>query len=103
MSMAFDTINRGKLWAKLVGWKIPSGLLKLIIQLHGNSWTVVNLGKNGALSSRVETPNGLRQGCILAPILFSIFIADVMVPLKAVRVFPPKLGGGRDWCNFLCR
>ena len=93
MSMAFDTINRGKLWSKLVEWKIPRGLLKLIIQLHGNSWTVVNLGKNGALSSRVETPNGLRQGCILAPILFSIFISDVLAPLKAVRAFPPKLGG----------
>ena len=91
--MAFNTFNRGKLWIKLIKQKIPLELLKLIMKLHEKAWTSVILGKGGAQSARINTPNGLRLGSILAPILFSLNIVDVPDSLNTPRAYPPKLNG----------
>ena len=69
---AFDSVDRRALWKALRSTGVPDILIDLIAALHENTGTQVRSGKN--LSNRFHTSSGVRQGCILAPALFSIAI-----------------------------
>ena len=55
------------LWKALRGRGIPDILLDLIVALHENTSVRVRLGKQ--LSDPLPTTSGVRQGCVLAPVL----------------------------------
>jgi hypothetical protein len=60
---AFDRVPRDMLWKVLSKLGVPDKLVRLIAVLHSKA--VVRLD-----GTDVESSNGVRQGCILGPILF---------------------------------
>ena len=75
LSKAFDTVNREALWKLLAKFGCPPKMITLISALHdGMTATVV---ANGGESESFESSVGVRQGCVLAPILFNLFVSAI--------------------------
>uniref|UniRef100_A0A670J379 Reverse transcriptase domain-containing protein n=1 Tax=Podarcis muralis TaxID=64176 RepID=A0A670J379_PODMU len=92
LKQAFDRISRKQLWTKLAATKIDRRLLHLIISLHTNTFLRIRLNK-GLVSNPVTTTRGVRQGCLLAPALFSFYINSLVTHMANDAFHPPKLAG----------
>jgi len=73
---AFDTVNRSTLWMVLRKFGCPDQFTNLIAALHTGMKASVNL--EGDFSAPFEITNSVKQGCVLAPTLFSIYLNMVM-------------------------
>ena len=73
---AYDTVNRPALWGVLEHIGISSKILRLIKDLHTGTRSSVRV--RGRKSKPFEVNRGVRQGCILAPGLFNIFLDHVL-------------------------
>lgn len=82
---AFDSPDRNAIFYKLTEIGFSTKIIKILEALYKNTeaaiWT-----KDGFTQS-FETKSGLKQGCLLSPILFSLFIND----------FPKCIGSGLQW------
>lgn len=87
---AFDYINQNILWSKLKRWGIPRPLLDLLINLHKETWIQIKLGDGSLLSTQITTNKGLKQGCVLAPTLFNLFLGDLIPMLNSCNSHAPK-------------
>ena len=80
MTKAFDLVNYAKLFVKLKDRLSPLFLRLLsFIYLHQNcevSW-------NKCKSSEFSVLNGVKQGAVLSPVLFSVYINDLFDLLKS--------------------
>ena len=75
LKKAFDTVNRNMLFAVLERFGCPPNFLALIKALHSNNTATVRVG--GELSDAFEITMGVKQGCVLAPLLFNVFLLAV--------------------------
>ena len=76
-SKAFDSVNREALWYKVHhNFGIHGPFLTLLKSLYENVQSAVKVNNN--LSDWFEVHNGVKQGCILSPSLFSMFINDLV-------------------------
>jgi hypothetical protein len=73
---AFDRVNREYIWRSLTKRGIPEKIVSLIKASYNNSRCSVL--HNGQLSNSFEVKQGVRQGCILSPILFLVVIDDIL-------------------------
>ena len=80
LSKAYNRVNRSKLWIKLKALGTSPGLLEAIKSTYQFHNEIYKIG--GDTSSPNYLRNGLRQGSVLSPILFIIYINDL---LKAVQ------------------
>lgn len=72
---AFDRINRNELWRILYNRGIPLHLVEVIRNIYNNSKIQIA----GDTQIRVEEVNlGLRQGCSMSPILFNIYMDEIL-------------------------
>ena len=76
LTKAFDTVIRTGLWLMLERLGCPPKFLQMVIQLHENQRGQVRL--NGDLSEPLPISNGVKQGCVLEPTLFSIFFSMML-------------------------
>lgn len=76
LTKAFDTVSRKGLWMIMERLGCPPKFLSMIIQLHEDQRGQVRL--NGNLSEPFPIINGVKQGCVLAPTLFSIFFSTML-------------------------
>ena len=76
LTKAFDTVSRTGLWLILERLRCPPKFLQMVIQLHENQRGQVRL--NGDLSEPFPISNSVKQGCVLAPTLFSIFFTMML-------------------------
>ncbi|KAJ1205520.1 hypothetical protein NDU88_000954 [Pleurodeles waltl] len=90
-NVAFDHMERTKLWSKLLDWGIPWPLLDLLMALHTDTWVQVKLGERMHLSRPLPTSKELKQGCVLAPTLFNLFLADLAQALDNYNLHVPRL------------
>ena len=74
LTKAFDSVNHKALWKKLQSYHISTKMLNILMSVYENVQSAV-LSSIG-VSSFFRCEVGVRQGCILSPILFSIFIND---------------------------
>lgn len=91
LKAAFDRVNRNSLWEKLRAWGMSSKLLDAIIALHSETWAKVKLGGGCTITASIYTQQGLKQGCVLAPSLFNLFLADIIKYMHAADCHPPNL------------
>ena len=66
---AFDSVSRDALWRVLRLRGIPTALVELISSLYTGSESAVKCG--GTSSDFFPVTTGVKQGCVLAPTLFS--------------------------------
>lgn len=80
----FDFVGRGFLWHEynLLGMK--KRLLMLIQRLYSNTSCQIRFSASGNLSESIPINRGIKQGCILAPTLFNLYIND-LAPFLAKR------------------
>lgn len=75
LSKAFDTVQRDLLWDILLRFGCPSKFVNILRQFHDGMNARVTIGGQESASFPVCT--GVRQGCVLAPVLFNIFLLCV--------------------------
>src|SRR6266536_6191570 len=77
LTKAFDTISRDALWLILRKYGWPDKFVNLVISFHEGMFARVADGGN--LSEPFNVSNGTKQGCVLAPLLFNIFYAAMLI------------------------
>ena len=98
---AYDRVAHEAMLYKLRRYGICGKTYKFIEKLYANSKMCVRVGRS--LSRVVCLKRGLRQGCPLSPILFLIFINDIVKPVEKKRVWDPSMEGlmfADDICVF---
>ena len=72
---AYDNVWREGLYYKLLKSGISPGIVKIIRSMNIN--TQQGLKINGTISNLFHSYRGVRQGCVLSPHLFNIFLNDL--------------------------
>ena len=70
LTKAYDSVHHTLLWTVLARFDIPPRTLAVIRQFHDGMRTCARL--DGEFSDMFDVEQGLRQGCVLAPLLFNI-------------------------------
>ena len=77
LQKAYDSVDRELLWKVLARAGVPSVMIDVIHQFHDGMRARVRMD-DWELSEWFEVTQGLRQGCVLSPLLFYIFFAAVI-------------------------
>ena len=80
MSKAFDSINHEILLAKLKNVGVSSSCLSWFKSYLSERYETVRI--NSTLSDKLPVVCGVLQGCILGPLLFSIYVNDLSSSIK---------------------
>ncbi len=93
---AFDRVWHDGLWHVLREFNIEEGLVQVIHSLYSHSSSAVLL--NNQLGEFFQTTVGVRQGCLLSPVLFNLFLERIMQ--EALQDHHTSISiGGRPICN----
>ncbi|VDL93576.1 unnamed protein product [Schistocephalus solidus] len=84
---AFDTVNRDGLWKVMQKFGCPERFPHMVRQLH--DWMMARFTDKGTVSEAVSVANGVKQGCVLAPTLFSLIFSAMLT--DAYREEPPGI------------
>jgi hypothetical protein len=84
VSKAFDRINYCKLFGLLLKRDIPAYIIRILVNLYSNgllrvSWYRIATNYFMAL-------NGVKQGAVLSPVLFCVYVDDLLVALSKAGV-----------------
>ena len=82
-SKAFDRINHGKLFIKLQERGVPSYLIRILYYWYSHQTMQVRWGKT--ISTLLPVTNGVRQGGILSPILFNLYMDGLSRELEECK------------------
>ena len=84
---AYDRINRNLLWNKLEALGLNGYVMNTLKSLYDNVSCCVQI--NGAKSEWFDVNMGLKQGCILSPLLFNLYINDLVKTIKSSNIGIP--------------
>ena len=88
---AYDSAFRDCLWQVLLRASIPDNIVSIIRSFHSRMSAIVQCGD--VVTDSVTVQNGLRQGCSVLPVLFNIFMWEVVERWL-------ESGQGCAWCWF---
>nr|VZI43015.1 unnamed protein product [Spirometra erinaceieuropaei] len=77
LTKAFDTVNREGLWKIMQKFGCPERFTQMVRQLHDGMMARVT--DNGAVSEAFAVTNEVKQGCVLAPTLFSLMFSAMLM------------------------
>ena len=77
---AYDCVNRNVLWKKLHDIGVNGKMFSALQSLYHNVRCCVRV--NGLFTPWFDVNRGLKQGCLLSPILFNFFINDLLEVLN---------------------
>nr|VZI34571.1 unnamed protein product [Spirometra erinaceieuropaei] len=77
LTKAFDAVNREGLWKIMQKFGCPERFIQMARQLHDGMMARVT--DNGAVSEAFAVTNGVKQGCVLAPTLFSLMFSAMLM------------------------
>ena len=81
-SKAYDRINRHLLWSKLQLQGLNGHMLNILKAIYNDVCCCVR--SNGTNTDRFQVTYGLKQGCLLSPLLFNMYVNDLVHDLKSV-------------------
>ena len=93
---AFDRVWHDGLWQVMRSFNLEEGLIQLIAALYKNACSAVLI--NNQLGEFFRTTIGVRQGCLLSPVLFNIFLEKIMQETLHDHHTSISIGG-RPLCN----
>ena len=73
---AFDCVDHNKLWKILHEMGIPDHLTCLLRNLYTGQEATVRTGRR--MTSWLQIGKGVRQGCVLSPCLFNLYVEYIM-------------------------
>ena len=73
---AFDTVSREGLWKIMAKYGCPRKFISMVQQFHAGMQAQVQ--DNGETFEPFPVTNGVKQGCVLAPTLFSLVFATML-------------------------
>ena len=77
LNKAYDSVDRTLLWTVFARFGVPHNIISAIRQFHDGMRACVRLDDR-VCSGWFAVKQGLRQGCVLAPLLFNIFFAALI-------------------------
>ena len=98
-SKAFDKCQFNKLFEKLLARGLPAVVVRILVFVYQEQEGFVKLG--GKKSSTFKLTNGTRQGSVLSPLLFSIYLYDLLQELRHLQL-GCHIRGARVWSVWVC-
>ena len=89
LQKAYDSVDRELLRKVLTRAGVLSMMIDVVHQFHDGMRARVRID-DGELSEWFDVTQGLRQGCVLSPLLFNIFFAAVMEVVSYYNVSARK-------------
>ena len=81
LEKAFDSVDRKKLLGRLNDLNVNESMVSVIKSMYEGNFVKLNLGE---IESRwIKNNVGVRQGCTLSPVLFGLFIDELLVRIKS--------------------
>ena len=77
LTKAFDTVSRDGLWKIMAKFGCPPRFIAMVRQFHDDMQSRVQ--NDGEFSEPFEVTNGVKQGCVLAPTLFSMMFSAMLM------------------------
>ena len=72
---AFDRVDRTALWHKLISQNVSSKMVQMLKAIYADVKVCVKSSEG--LSEMISCPVGVKQGCIISPILYTLFLNDI--------------------------
>ena len=72
---AFDSVWREKLWEVLREKKLGGKFLNIVKEMYRGNKRKIKVGRSE--TNWIPCNKGIKQGCVLSPMLFAIFLADL--------------------------
>ena len=79
----FDKVCHSGMYIKLIKRGVPLCILNLLIYWYSNLTSAVKW--NGVFSESFRVYSGVRQGGVLSPHLFAIYVDDLIVKLRSLK------------------
>jgi hypothetical protein len=83
-SKAFDRVNHSHLFDKLLKRNVPKLVVRLLFMWYRTQSCVVKW--ENVISDSFKVSNGVRQGSVLSPKLFNVFIEELSLKLASMKV-----------------
>nr|VZI45629.1 unnamed protein product [Spirometra erinaceieuropaei] len=77
LTKAFDTVNREGLWKIMQKFGRTERFTQMVRPLHDGM--MARATDNGAVSEAFAVTNGVKQGCVLAPTIFSLMFSAMLM------------------------
>ena len=88
-SKAFDSIPRDILFKKLLSHNINGKFYDCLINMYTDDQACIKLGNR--ITNTFMVNQGVKQGCILSPLLFNIFLSDLQKKIEKNENNPAKI------------
>ncbi|CAH1266407.1 MMP17 [Branchiostoma lanceolatum] len=82
LTKAFDSLNRPLLWEVLKRFGCPSRFLAVLMSLHDGA--MVRVLGGGEKSDPFPVRTGVRQGCVISPVIFNLHRAPTKVHQESI-------------------
>ena len=89
---AFDSIPRHKLFQKLLDYNINGKFYDCLVNIYSNDIACIKISEH--ITPSFLANQGVKQGCILSPTLFNIFLADFQRLVETNECNPVTLEEG---------
>jgi hypothetical protein len=76
----FDRVEYCKLFKLLLKWDIPSHVIPVLLNMYTGQ--EVRVLWNGIYSTGFQVTNGIKQGGIISPILFCVYLDVLLLALR---------------------
>ena len=97
---AFDSVWHDGLLHKLLQINVGGNFYKIIKSLYSNSTCSVRIGNSQTRSFQYS--RGVRQGCILSPLLFNLYVNDLAFSFNNILSDPFVLPNGTKISSLFC-